>query len=101
MRLDARVGRQTRFTNIRLADLLPNSCGSTMIGAGQTGRHGFLMELDPLYCDVIVQRFEEFTGKNAECPPRNPPKRVLRMLNERVSLPLLANNASVLIDDRV
>ena len=55
-----------RITNIRLADLLPNSCSSTMIGAGQTGRHVFLMELDPLYCDVIVQRFEEFTGKNAE-----------------------------------
>ena len=24
------------------------------------------MELDPLYCDVIVQRFEKFTGKKAE-----------------------------------
>jgi hypothetical protein len=24
------------------------------------------MELDPLYCDVIVQRWQEFTGKTAE-----------------------------------
>jgi DNA modification methylase len=40
--------------------------GSTLIGAEQTGRRAFLMELDPLYCDVIVQRFENFTGKKAE-----------------------------------
>jgi len=40
--------------------------GSTLIGAEQTGRHAFLMELDPLYCDVIVSRYEQFTGKKAE-----------------------------------
>jgi DNA modification methylase len=40
--------------------------GSTLIAAEQTGRRAFLMELDPLYCDVIVQRFEQFTGKKAE-----------------------------------
>jgi DNA modification methylase len=40
--------------------------GSTLIGAEQTGRRAFLMELDPLYCDVIVQRWEQFTGKKAE-----------------------------------
>src|SRR5206468_9336882 len=40
--------------------------GSTLIGAEQTGRHAFLMELDALYCDVIVKRWEEFTGKKAE-----------------------------------
>ncbi len=36
--------------------------GSTLIAAEQTGRHAYLMELDPLYCDVIVRRWEEFTG---------------------------------------
>jgi len=36
--------------------------GSTLIAAQQTGRKAFLMELDPLYCDVIVRRWEEFTG---------------------------------------
>jgi DNA modification methylase len=36
--------------------------GSTLIGCQQTGRKAFLMELDPLYADVIVQRFAEFTG---------------------------------------
>jgi len=40
--------------------------GSTLIAAEQTGRRGFLMELDPLYCDVIVQRWEKFTGRKAE-----------------------------------
>ncbi|MGD0572289.1 MAG: DNA methyltransferase [Sedimentisphaerales bacterium] len=39
--------------------------GSTLIAAEQTGRHAFLIEIDPLYCDVIVQRFEQFTGKKA------------------------------------
>jgi DNA modification methylase len=40
--------------------------GSTLIAAEQTGRHAFLMELDPLYCDVIVQRWQNFTGGQAE-----------------------------------
>ncbi len=36
--------------------------GSTMIGAEQCGRNSFLMELDTLYCDVIADRFQRFTG---------------------------------------
>jgi len=40
--------------------------GSTLIGCEQTGRRAYLMELDPLYCDVIVQRWEQFTGRKAE-----------------------------------
>jgi DNA modification methylase len=39
--------------------------GSTLIAAEQTGRKAFLMELDPLYCDVIADRFQRFTGKSA------------------------------------
>jgi DNA modification methylase len=39
--------------------------GSTLIAAEQQGRRAFLMELDPLYCDVIVQRWEKFTGQKA------------------------------------
>ncbi|MBK8270185.1 MAG: site-specific DNA-methyltransferase [Planctomycetes bacterium] len=39
--------------------------GSTLIGAEQTGRKAYLMELDPLYCDVICDRFQRFTGKQA------------------------------------
>jgi DNA modification methylase len=40
--------------------------GSTMIAAEKTGRRAFLMELDPAYCDVIVRRWETFTGKKAK-----------------------------------
>jgi DNA modification methylase len=43
--------------------------GSTLIAAEQTDRHAFLMELDPLYCDVIVQRWEQFNGIKAERHP--------------------------------
>jgi site-specific DNA-methyltransferase (adenine-specific)/modification methylase len=40
--------------------------GSTLIGAEKTGRKCYGMELDPRYCDVIVKRWEDFTGKKAE-----------------------------------
>jgi DNA modification methylase len=40
--------------------------GSTMIAAEKQGRISRLMELDPKYCDVIVKRWEDFTGKKAE-----------------------------------
>ncbi|MGQ0431828.1 MAG: DNA modification methylase [Microthrixaceae bacterium] len=41
--------------------------GSTLIAAEQIGRKAFLMELDPLYCDVICERWCKFTGKEAIC----------------------------------
>jgi DNA modification methylase len=37
--------------------------GSTLIASELMGRRCFMMELDPAYCDVIVQRFETLTGK--------------------------------------
>ncbi|MBP7946072.1 MAG: ParB N-terminal domain-containing protein [Verrucomicrobia bacterium] len=40
--------------------------GSTLIGCEQTGRRAFLMELDQAYCDVIVKRWEQFTGRKTE-----------------------------------
>jgi DNA modification methylase len=39
--------------------------GSTLIAAERTGRKAFLMELDPLYCDVIADRFQRFSGTPA------------------------------------
>jgi len=39
--------------------------GSTLIAAEQTGRKAFVMELDAAYCEVIVRRWEQFTGKKA------------------------------------
>jgi len=39
--------------------------GSTLIACEKTGRQARLMELDPRYCDVIVKRWQAFTGKRA------------------------------------
>lgn len=39
--------------------------GTTMIAAEKNGRVGYLMELDPKYCDVIIKRWQDFTGKEA------------------------------------
>lgn len=40
--------------------------GSTLIACQQTNRTCYGIELDPAYCDVIVKRWEEFTGKEAQ-----------------------------------
>lgn len=40
--------------------------GSTLIACEKTGRHARLMELDPRYCDVIVRRWQDFTGQQAK-----------------------------------
>jgi len=40
--------------------------GSTLIAAEKSGKNSYVMELDPKYCDVIVKRWEDFTGKKAE-----------------------------------
>lgn len=47
-----------------VADFFGGS-GSTLMAAEQTGRTCFSMELDPVYCDVIIRRWEEFTGQKA------------------------------------
>ena len=39
--------------------------GSTLIACEKTGRKAYLMELDPKYCDVIINRWQAFTGKQA------------------------------------
>jgi site-specific DNA-methyltransferase (adenine-specific) len=39
--------------------------GTTLIAAEKNGRVARLMELDPKYCDVIVTRWQEFTGHEA------------------------------------
>jgi len=46
-------------------DLFAGS-GSTLIAAEQTHRRASLLELDPLYCDVVVERWQAFTGRTAE-----------------------------------
>jgi len=39
--------------------------GSTLIACEKTSRHCIMMELDPAYCDVIIKRWQQFTGKEA------------------------------------
>lgn len=47
-----------------ILDLFGGS-GSTLIACEKTGRQCRMMELDPRYCDVIVKRWQDFTGKTA------------------------------------
>jgi DNA modification methylase len=54
----------TYHKNSLVIDLFGGS-GSTLIACEKTSRHARLMELDPRYCDVIVKRWQQFTGKTA------------------------------------
>jgi DNA modification methylase len=47
-----------------VTDLFGGS-GSTLIACEKTGRDSRMMELDPKYCDVIIKRWQDFTGKQA------------------------------------
>jgi site-specific DNA-methyltransferase (adenine-specific) len=57
------------LNNTKGADIvldLFGGSGTTLIAAEKNGRVARLMELDPKYCDVIVKRWEDFTGQKAE-----------------------------------
>ena len=60
-----RAIKNSSDANALVLDLFLGS-GSTLISCQQTGRKCYGMELDPKYCDVIVKRWEDFTGKKAE-----------------------------------
>jgi DNA modification methylase len=62
--LAARAMQYSSRPGENVLDLFGGS-GSTMAACEQTGRRGFLMEIDPLYCDVIVERMQKATGKEA------------------------------------
>jgi site-specific DNA-methyltransferase (adenine-specific) len=56
------------LNNTKGSDIVLDSfggSGTTMIAAEKNGRYSRLMELDPKYCDVIIKRWQEFTGKDA------------------------------------
>ena len=52
------------YSQKNVLDLFGGS-GSTLIACEQLNRNCYMMELDPKYVDVIIQRWEEFTGKKA------------------------------------
>lgn len=54
-----------RIKGEKVIDLFGGS-GSTLIACEKTNRKCFMMELDPHYCDVIVARWEKYTGQKAE-----------------------------------
>ncbi len=59
--LAARAMQYSSRAGENVLDLFGGS-GSTLIGAEQTRRRAFVMEIDPAYCDVICDRFQRFTG---------------------------------------
>jgi DNA modification methylase len=62
--LAARAMQYSSRPGENVLDLFGGS-GSTLIAAEQTGRHAYLMEIDALYCDVIVTRWEKLTNQQA------------------------------------
>ena len=55
-----------RLTKFPSASMDPfGGSGTTMIAAEKTGRVARLIELDPKYVDVIVRRWQDWTGKQA------------------------------------
>jgi DNA modification methylase len=62
--LAARAMQYSSRPGENVLDLFGGS-GSTLIAAEQTQRRAFLCELDALYCDVIVERWQKLTGREA------------------------------------
>lgn len=62
--LPAMAIRYTTATGAIVLDVFGGS-GSTLIACEQLGRKCYMCEIDPHYCDVIIARWENFTGKKA------------------------------------
>ena len=64
IKLMARLIRNSSNVGDIILDLFGGS-GSTLIACEQIGRKCYMNELDPHYCDVIIERWEQYTGKTA------------------------------------
>jgi DNA modification methylase len=62
--LCARAIQNSSWLGNHVADFFGGS-GSTLMAAEQTDRVCYMAEVDPIYCDVIIKRWEEFTGQVA------------------------------------
>lgn len=63
--LCSRAIKNSSINDENVLDLFGGS-GSTLIACEQLQRNCYMMELDPHYCDVIIKRWEDFTGQKAE-----------------------------------
>ena len=62
--LSTRAIQNSSKRNDKVIDLFGGS-GSTLIACEQTNRKCYMMEIDPYYCQVIIDRWEKFTNKKA------------------------------------
>lgn len=65
VKLFSRLILNSSRRNQNVLDIFGGS-GTTMIACEETGRNAFLMELDPRYCDAILERWETMTGSSAQ-----------------------------------
>ena len=64
IKVSARAINNSSKKDDNVLDLFGGS-GSTLIACEQLNRNCFMMELDPKYVDVIIDRWEQFTGQKA------------------------------------
>jgi DNA modification methylase len=57
--------RNRDIRSLQRVTFAPALSGTTLIAAEKIGRRACLIELDPKYADVIVRRWEEYTGGKA------------------------------------
>jgi len=65
LELVERVLRNSSKTRDTILDVFGGS-GTTLIACEKSGRQARLIELEPKYCDVIIRRWQEFTGREAK-----------------------------------
>jgi DNA modification methylase len=65
VKLFGRIMKNSTRANDIIVDNFGGS-GTTIMAAEQLTRTCYMMELDPIYCDVIIKRWEEYTGEQAE-----------------------------------
>ena len=65
VQLVERAVNNSSLLNDVVLDLFGGS-GTTMIACEKLGRRCFMLELDPRFCDVIIKRWQDYTGKQAE-----------------------------------
>ena len=79
------INNSTNGAGSIVADFFGGS-GSTLMAAEKTGRKSRIMELDEKYCDVIIKRWEQYTGKKATLESTGQTYEELKAERDRVSI---------------